>query len=474
MARYDPLPYVREARPRNLRLADLYLRQGEAQAEAERRRGDIQAQLWGGVANTIGQTASRMIEAPQIERERKAKEASDAQVAESRELTLGQQRRDVNDRENFDKAMGAGSRQRTLEALKDRPELYAKAQEHFTSIDTTMKKLMGDVAAGVADFGYTPDAAIAGLDDLIEQGFDERKLEQYRAAIQQNPESVKQIVDSLLAQSPDPRHQAMAKPKPLVELNKDTSLYDPNTGQTVAQGPQSPPPREPNPTEASLAAAAAAGDPEAVKALELLRAQRPPQREPKGATFWVIRNNKPIRVTDATYQEGDLPASTREQGRPVTSGDANRMADLNTSLDDVEVLTGVLGGVSGSTGTSAKVGAMLPNWVTELTGRGVSAKQKQATIDRVKQVIGKALEGGVLRKEDEAKYEKILPTIYDPPAVVTTKLDGLKTALTQRRQTLIDALTDAGYDTADYVERQGGGSGRVYYDDNGNPIQKKP
>ncbi|HEX6038864.1 hypothetical protein, partial [Longimicrobium sp.] len=84
---------------------------------------------------------------------------------------------------------------------------------------------------------------------------------------------------------------------------------------------------------------------------------------------------------------------------------------------------------------------------------GSDAKQKQATIDRVKQVIGKALEEGVLRKEDEEKYKKILPTIGDPPDVAKAKMDGLWDAIQRRRQTQLDALSDAGYDTARFRER---------------------
>ena len=97
---------------------------------------------------------------------------------------------------------------------------------------------------------------------------------------------------------------------------------------------------------------------------------------------------------------------------------------------------------------------MVPNVVTEITGWGSDAKQKQAVIDRVKQVIGKALEGGVLRKEDEYKYTKILPTIADPAEVVQAKLDGLDQAIMQRRQTLLDALEDANYDVSAYRERE--------------------
>jgi hypothetical protein len=150
--------------------------------------------------------------------------------------------------------------------------------------------------------------------------------------------------------------------------------------------------------------------------------------------------------------EGRRPANIREQGRPVTSGDANRVADLDTSLDDLNTLTKAIGG-SKATGTRAKVGAALPNFVTELTGAGAEAKSKQAVIDRVKQVIGKALEGGVLRKEDEYKYEKILPTIGDVPSVVQSKLLGLSKAIKQRRQTLLDSLGDAGYDTERFNAR---------------------
>lgn len=149
---------------------------------------------------------------------------------------------------------------------------------------------------------------------------------------------------------------------------------------------------------------------------------------------------------------GKRPANAREQGRPVTSGDAGKIADLDASLNDLGVLQQTITG-NHATGTSAKVGAMLPNAVTDLTGLGTEAKQKQAVIDRVKQVIGKALEGGVLRKEDENKYEKILPTIGDAPAVVKTKLEGLQRAIEQRKQIQLDALDDAGYDVGRYRER---------------------
>lgn len=53
------------------------------------------------------------------------------------------------------------------------------------------------------------------------------------------------------------------------------------------------------------------------------------------------------------------------------------------------------------------------------------ARKVQAEIDLVRQKVGKALEGGVLRKEDEEKYKKILSTVMDTPDLAMYKIDNL-------------------------------------------------
>jgi hypothetical protein len=53
------------------------------------------------------------------------------------------------------------------------------------------------------------------------------------------------------------------------------------------------------------------------------------------------------------------------------------------------------------------------------------ARRIQADVDRVRQTVGKALEGGVLRKEDEEKYKKILATVTDRPETALYKIDQL-------------------------------------------------
>lgn len=156
-----------------------------------------------------------------------------------------------------------------------------------------------------------------------------------------------------------------------------------------------------------------------------------------------------IRKTD--YRQGDIEDRTGEN-RKVSGGDAGRVAEFDTALDDVKVLKDVLS-VKGGTGTIASIKANAPSWLSDWTGWGTSEKSRQAVIDRVKQVIGKTLEGGVLRKEDELKYEKILPTIKDPELVAASKMEGLAAAVEAKRGRFIDALEDASYDVAKFRAR---------------------
>ena len=92
---------------------------------------------------------------------------------------------------------------------------------------------------------------------------------------------------------------------------------------------------------------------------------------------------------------GTRGVTSRRRGPPSPNSTraAIDLATLNTDPQHRRRDGGDRGG-----GRDAQVGHRLTGW-------GTDAKKKQALIDRVKQVIGKTLEGGVLRKEDEVKYE---------------------------------------------------------------------
>jgi len=145
---------------------------------------------------------------------------------------------------------------------------------------------------------------------------------------------------------------------------------------------------------------------------------------------------------------------TGEGGKPLLSGEINKIAEIDQGLKDAETLKEQVTSVGG-TGAASALGALVPDVVTEFTGIGSEAKQRQAVIARVKQIIGKALEGGVLRKEDEEKYAKILPTISDAPEVAQSKIDGLIQTLNNNRDVFLESYQAAGRDVANFRKPAG-------------------
>ena len=71
-----------------------------------------------------------------------------------------------------------------------------------------------------------------------------------------------------------------------------------------------------------------------------------------------------------------------------------------------------------------------------------------------KQIIGKGLEGGVLRREDEYKYDKIIPKIGDKKEVLLAKKNALQDLLRQKNAERTKAFGRAGYDTSGMEESE--------------------
>lgn len=149
-----------------------------------------------------------------------------------------------------------------------------------------------------------------------------------------------------------------------------------------------------------------------------------------------------------------IAAAKGNQGiklRPVSGVDARRIAEYNSSLGNLGDLVTVLGDVQ--TGATSKLGTMMPDFVTQYAGWGRDAKKGQAVLDLVKQKIGKALEGGVLRKEDEAKYTKILAEIGNDPAVAMSKIKFLDRDLQAGMGDYLNSLEDSYYDVSKHRAR---------------------
>lgn len=79
-----------------------------------------------------------------------------------------------------------------------------------------------------------------------------------------------------------------------------------------------------------------------------------------------------------------------------------------------------------------------------------SAQDIQAQFNTLKQIAGKFMEGGVLRKEDEEKYKEILPKITDTPEVAANKSNQLRDLLTNRYNEWVNNLGNAGYNVKNF------------------------
>lgn len=109
-------------------------------------------------------------------------------------------------------------------------------------------------------------------------------------------------------------------------------------------------------------------------------------------------------------------------GKPLPPAAVKQISDTKTAIDSLKDLKTVLKDNEQYIGPIAGFQALNPY---------SAARQAQARIDLVRQRVGKALEGGVLRKEDEEKYKLILATLRDTPATAVYKVDSLIHSLEQ-------------------------------------------
>lgn len=121
----------------------------------------------------------------------------------------------------------------------------------------------------------------------------------------------------------------------------------------------------------------------------------------------------------------NVPTSIRNAVVVAAGGNVNKalsgieirdLAELQTGLDNLADLKKTIDADPDKLGPISGWARLNP-WS--------ESKKLQAKILAVKQFVGKALEGGVLRKEDEEKYKKILPTMNDTYATATSKMDEL-------------------------------------------------
>ena len=145
-----------------------------------------------------------------------------------------------------------------------------------------------------------------------------------------------------------------------------------------------------------------------------------------------VKGNVIAELQTAGYDTSNLGV------KALSTGEIEKVAETQKALTDIQVLTDSIDKNLQYIGPVSGFQALNP-WS--------KARQVQADIDRVKQTIGKALEGGVLRKEDEEKYKKILPTVNDTEETARYKLQQLNTTLQADLERYTSLLQSGGRST---------------------------
>lgn len=431
-------------------IADLLARRGDVEAQRALSIAQAQAQAkiasgqaWGNAAQQIGQTVGA-IPGQIAQNKRQALQDEGARIdIENAKAAQAASAKATQDKSIVGSAMGMASTGRNPEAIKQqlaqlgRGDLITIFDKTWTDLESSRASLkktkselgaleadyFGALAAGIKQAKFDPMAVSWALEEADADGHDTAQI---RALLKENPDAIPQLADQLIQASPTQR-----------------KFLGEESDRTLRQTAEA---------RALQAAKDAAADRTSDNARQVAQANetaRHNQAVERISALTAGRANAAAEETARHNRATEENARNTKIGRPIIAGDAEDIA----AIDEGIKLSKGLVFKQGDTGILPSIGGAMPDAVTNLTGFGVGAKQRQGVINLVKQIIGKGLEGGVLRKEDESKYEKILPTLSDHPRVVASKVNNLLKTLEQKRSIRLDALEDAGYNVSRFRER---------------------
>lgn len=144
-----------------------------------------------------------------------------------------------------------------------------------------------------------------------------------------------------------------------------------------------------------------------------------------------------IAALKATQGKGGSAA-----GRPMTTGAAQKIGGYDAGLQFTQNLEDFVEKNTEKMGPVVGMKADVP-----IVGRYTDQAKVQQFFDNYRQNIGKALEGGVLRKDDWDKYGILLPTVKDTPELAMEKIRNNRRIIATVRDMELSSLSRAGYYT---------------------------
>jgi hypothetical protein len=147
------------------------------------------------------------------------------------------------------------------------------------------------------------------------------------------------------------------------------------------------------------------------------------------------------KVISSLRANGHVDAANRLGGKQLSEKSVDHISSADHAMAILDDLAGSFKAAEKYVGPIAGLQAVNPY---------SDAQKLQAEVDRVRQNVGKLLEGGVLRKEDEIKYTKILATLNDTPSTAASKIGGIRGDIDQKVKAYKANLKKSGYDMSGF------------------------
>lgn len=150
-------------------------------------------------------------------------------------------------------------------------------------------------------------------------------------------------------------------------------------------------------------------------------------------------------------QSPEVYAQYIKQGGGAKTPEIARLpADKVVLLEDAKFLPGMLDSLENTIKNSGASFDPISGATRGLNPWDTQQQTADAELRRAAQTIGKYMEGGVLRKEDEEKYRRMLPSATDTQDVALNKLRDVRAMLQSKTQGYISGFGGAGYDVSQY------------------------
>lgn len=361
---------------------------GRIAGEAAQRSG----QIWGGLAQNLGQLGSsalssmlqykqdaprREMEALQLQQAKRDMAAQDRQAQDARTMQSAMSSR--LDPAHIESQLAQLGQGHLIPAFKkswmDSETAKLTLRTKRSEVEAAEADYFGALASGVKAFQYDPGAVRMAFQKAKEDGYDDADgmLQQ----IEQNPQSIQALVDSLIQKSPTQRKLAMEESDRALKQQQEQRAGMESMERVAAQN------RDDQRGDRQLSATI-----EHNRAMETIARQRPTSDDPGPLETVIGPDGKAIRVArkDAVGKPpaaGTEKASSGQQKRVLNFFNRAQQADVDLEGMEPEIQNM---GLAGQTWQ-----AVMPNFLQTDVGQRYTAAQRAFTEARLRKDSGAAI-----------------------------------------------------------------------------------